>query len=76
MSKDLIKRLRQTRANMLGTDDEKHYWTCHEAASEIEFFREKEAQYLDMLIRQAKTIKEQWRMIKCIQVDTYKAEHK
>ena len=30
------KNLRRTRANMLGTDDEKHYWECHAAADEIE----------------------------------------
>lgn len=28
--------LRRTRANMLGTDDEEHYWQCHDAAKEIE----------------------------------------
>jgi hypothetical protein len=33
---DIARRLRQTRANMLGTDDEQHYWDCHEAASHIE----------------------------------------
>ena len=33
---DLVKRLRSTRADMLGTDDEDHYWDCHEAAKEIE----------------------------------------
>lgn len=33
---DIVTRLRQTRANMLGTDDEAHYWDCHEAAAEIE----------------------------------------
>jgi predicted ATP-dependent serine protease len=33
---DIATRLRQTRANMIGTDDEQHYWDCHEAASHIE----------------------------------------
>jgi len=28
--------LRRTRADMLGTDDEEHYWECHAAAAEIE----------------------------------------
>lgn len=33
---DLPRRLRQTRANMIGTEDEQHYWDCHDAAAEIE----------------------------------------
>jgi len=32
-------RLRQTRANMLGTADEDHYWDCHAAADEIDRLR-------------------------------------
>lgn len=36
MTSDLPTRLRQTRANMIGTDDEQHYWDCHDAAGEIE----------------------------------------
>ena len=36
---DIVTRLRQTRADMLGTDDEPHYWDCHEAAGEIEKLR-------------------------------------
>jgi hypothetical protein len=39
MAIDLVARLRQTRADMLGTDDEDHYWACHEAAAEIERLR-------------------------------------
>jgi hypothetical protein len=35
----ITTRLRQTRANMLGTADEDHYWDCHEAAAEIERLR-------------------------------------
>jgi hypothetical protein len=35
----IVTRLRQTRANMLGTDDEDHYWDCHDAAGEIERLR-------------------------------------
>lgn len=30
------KNLRRTRADMLGTDDEEHYWECHDAADEID----------------------------------------
>jgi hypothetical protein len=37
---DITTRLRQTRANMIGTDDEQHYFDCHEAAAEIERLRE------------------------------------
>ena len=33
---DLVKRLQSTRANMIGTDDEQHYFDCHEAADRIE----------------------------------------
>ena len=33
---DITTRLRQTRADMIGTADEQHYWDCHEAASHIE----------------------------------------
>ena len=36
---DIVTRLRQTRANMLGTDDEQHYFDCHDAAAEIERLR-------------------------------------
>jgi hypothetical protein len=36
---DIYIRLRQTRADMLGTDDEQHYFDCHEAAGEIERLR-------------------------------------
>ena len=36
---DIVTRLRQTRANMLGTDDEQHFWDCHDAAAEIELLR-------------------------------------
>ena len=39
MTTDIATRLRQTRADMLGTDDEQHYWDCHEAAAEIERLR-------------------------------------
>lgn len=37
---DIARRLRQTRADMIGTDDEDHYWDCHEAAGEIERLRQ------------------------------------
>jgi hypothetical protein len=36
---DITTRLRQTRADMIGTDDEQHYFDCHEAAGEIERLR-------------------------------------
>ncbi len=36
---DITTRLRQTRADMIGTDDEQHYWDCHDAATEIERLR-------------------------------------
>jgi len=36
MKRDIASELRQTRANMIGTDDEEHYWTCQDAAAEIE----------------------------------------
>ena len=36
---DIATRLRQTRANMIGTEDEQHYWDCHDAAAEIERLR-------------------------------------
>jgi hypothetical protein len=36
---DIATRLRQARANMIGTDDEQHYFDCHEAAAEIERLR-------------------------------------
>jgi hypothetical protein len=35
------KNLRRTRADMLGTDDEKHYWDCHAAAAEIDRLEDK-----------------------------------
>jgi glycine cleavage system aminomethyltransferase T len=35
----IVTRLRQTRANMIGTDDEQHYWDCQDAANEIERLR-------------------------------------
>lgn len=36
---DVVSRLRQTRADMIGTCDDDHYWDCHEAAAEIERLR-------------------------------------
>jgi hypothetical protein len=35
----ITTRLRQTRADMIGTDDEQHYWDCHDAAAEIDRLR-------------------------------------
>jgi len=37
---DIATRLRQTRASMIGTDDEQHYWDCHQAADHIESLRQ------------------------------------
>ena len=36
---DIATRLRQTRANMIGTDDEDHYWDCQLAAGRIDALR-------------------------------------
>jgi len=36
---DITARLRQTRADMTGTDDEQHYWGRHDAVAEIERLR-------------------------------------
>ena len=33
--RDIYDRLKSARADMLGTDDEQHYWDCHEAADVI-----------------------------------------
>ena len=43
-------RLRQARADMIGTDDEQHYWDCHDAASEIERLR------LELSVQKACTV--------------------
>jgi hypothetical protein len=43
---DIVTRLNQTRADMLGTDDEDHYWDCHEAAGEIERLRSQPCPYV------------------------------
>jgi len=37
---DHASNLRSTRADMLGTDDEGHYFDCHNAAVEIEHMQE------------------------------------
>lgn len=39
MKDDLPRSLRSARANMIGTDDEDLYWTCQDAAFEIESLR-------------------------------------
>ena len=55
---DIASRLRQTRSDMIGTDDEQHYFDCHEAASEIERLRrwaqltEPERRAVEFAIRQ------------------------
>jgi len=46
MNSDITTRLRQTRADMIGTDDEAHYWDCHEAAAEIERLRARPCPYV------------------------------
>lgn len=38
MSEDLVRKLRQARASMLGTDDEDTFWACHDAADIIETY--------------------------------------
>jgi len=43
---DIVTRLNQTRADMLGNDDEDHYWDCHEAAGEIERLRSQPCPYV------------------------------
>lgn len=47
---DIATRLRQTRADMIGTDDENHYWDCHDAASEIDRLR------LELSVQRACTV--------------------
>jgi hypothetical protein len=46
---DIVRRLRQTRANMIGTDDEQHYFDCHDAAAEIELLRAENKLYKDII---------------------------
>ena len=62
---DIIERLRQTRADMLGTEDEQHYSDCHEAADTIEALRAENARLRkelrdadEMLLGQARTIRD------------------
>ena len=43
---DIVIRLRQTRADMIGTDDDAHYWDCHDAAAEIERLRARPCPYV------------------------------
>jgi hypothetical protein len=47
---DIVTRLRQTRANMIGTDDEGHYWDCHDAAAEIERLQGEVAAHKKILV--------------------------
>jgi hypothetical protein len=47
---DIATRLRQTRADMIGTDDEQHYWDCHDAAVEIDRLR------LELSVQKACTV--------------------
>jgi hypothetical protein len=42
----IVRRLRQTRADMIGTDDEQHYWDCQDAAAEIERLRGQPCPYV------------------------------
>jgi endo-1,4-beta-mannosidase len=46
---DLVSNLRRTRADMIGTDDEEHYWECHEAADRIEELEKSEASLLQTI---------------------------
>jgi hypothetical protein len=49
----LPSQLRKARASMLGTDDEKLYWDCHEAAGEIEHLQRKVAELEAAIAKQA-----------------------
>ena len=53
----LARKLRSTRANMLGTDDEEHYWDCHDAADAlIEMARELDNLRRDLIALATKPI--------------------
>lgn len=53
----LARKLRSTRANMLGTDDEDHYWDCHDAADAlIEMARELDNLRRDLIALATKPI--------------------
>lgn len=45
---ELTDRLRSARANMLGADEEDLYFTCHEAAGEIERLLEAVPKWIDV----------------------------
>ena len=55
---DSIRNLRATRADMLGTDDEEHYWHCHAAANYIELLLLERAADDRKITRQRKEIEQ------------------
>jgi hypothetical protein len=55
---ELASALRSTRANMLGTDDEKHYWDCHDAADELIRLKEIIDDYAAIAAASAREIKQ------------------
>ena len=57
---DIVIRLRKTRANMIGTDDEPHYWDCHDAAAEIQRLRltETERKAIEFAIRKSTRLRD------------------
>lgn len=56
----LVNKLKATRANMLGTDDEQHYWDCHEAAALIRRQQEQLAQARKLLIQSSDMLGNYW----------------
>ena len=46
---DIVERMRKTRADMIGTEDEDHYFDCHDAANEIERLRAENERMRDAL---------------------------
>lgn len=58
MADDIIVRLRQTRADMIGTDDCDHYFDCHDAANEIEKLRDRIAELESQLPKPPREVSE------------------
>ena len=56
MTDDIIVRLRQTRADMIGTDDCDHYFDCHIAANEIEKLRDRIAELESQLTKPPRVV--------------------
>ena len=66
-----IRNLRSTRADMIGTHDEEHYWHCHEAASYIEILLRARAADDRTITRQRKEIEQLRSTLKAL--DAYSA---